>query len=137
MKKHNNQSIYKIKIYKEFEFPSFSIDSNNKLSDLYVKSLENINENLNTENYFEVVIENILPFKFQDKTIEKGEINNTNFLIKEFCIADTEEKYGKLNMDLNPNIFTSTGTLIKEVENFYLSRNNFYNKIATEKLILR
>lgn len=150
----NKQTIYKIRFYKDFEFPSFSIDKNNTLADLHNKSIEEVKENINNENidsYFNTEVTSILPFEikinipnFQIDSIPK----DISYFIREFALADLEEKYGPLDFEKNPNIFdkrtknkygyiieNSPYVLKNNIENFYIERVEKYLNIYNIKSV--
>lgn len=154
-----SQIIYNVRIYKDFQFPSFSIDKQNSLQDLFTKSLQEVSENYNNPNYFELELKQELPFSV--KTIERLEQKlelqrntDVSFLIRELCINDTETKYGVLDPSQNPKIYnyrkrqegesgdayallkaTSYPKLLPEVEEFYLNRYNHYREVLEPKIV--
>jgi len=150
--KDSSQKLYKIRIFKDFEFPSFSISADNTLYDLYVQSLDELRENFNGENYFELEVKQILPFKFtreveEEERGEPGVIKDYRFLIKEIAIRDVEDKFGKLDYNSNPSIFDrrtrndGSGLDIHspyypkvEVDAYYSERVKHYYEIIENKL---
>lgn len=150
--KDNNQKLYKIRIYKDFEFPSFSIDSNNKLEDLYTKSIEEVEENFHggEEGYFELEVTHILPFELKkdlQRVNTERAMYDYNFFIREIAINDLETKYGKLDYEANPTIFDrrtrnngeidthSSYGLKSEIENYYIERVKHYCTVLENKMI--
>jgi len=147
-KKDNNQKLYKVRIYKDFEFPSFSINANNTMEDLYIKSLEEVNDNFSRENYFELDILQVLPFTLEKPLPEDEDRRDFNFFIREIALHDLEAKYGKLEYKTNPSVFDkrtrNDGTgidpecpykLKTEVENFFHERAQHYLNILKNKLV--
>jgi hypothetical protein len=151
--KDNNQKLYKVRIYKDFEFPSFSIDQNNKLQDLCLKSLEEVEENFHKDDdYFEIEVVQELPFVFNKEVgrIDDNRIRfDINFFIREIAINDLEAKFGKLDYKSNPDIFDrrtrNDGTgidenspyhLKEEVDKYYGERVKHYCAVIENKLIV-
>ena len=50
--KKNNQQIYRVRVYKDFDYPSFSIDKNKRLEDISYKAMEEVKESIHNTNYF-------------------------------------------------------------------------------------
>lgn len=141
------QILYNIRVYKDFQFPSFCIDKNNHLSDLYTKSLQELAENFQTEGYFNLEIKQKLPFSI--KTLEglqnPGPINgpiDVNFLVNELALKETESKYGVFDYKKNPSIYQNvekgspyTPNILPEVEKYFVDRYSYFLSIIGPKLI--
>lgn len=140
--KENGQKLYKIRLYKDFEFPSFSISPSNTLEDLYIKSLEELNDNFNRENYFSLEISQILPFTLEKPLPKDEDRRDFNFFVREIALYDLESRYGKLEYKTNPKVFDrrtkndgmgvdpeSPYKLKVEVENYFHERVQHYFNI--------
>lgn len=147
-----NQKLYRIRIYKDFEFPSFSINQDNTIADLLNKSMEELSENYSAESYdyFDHELIQVMPFSLEKELPKLSSRFNTNFnfAIREIAINDVEQKYGKLNYESNPSIFDkrtkSNGESIDprspyhlkgEVEDYYSERVQHYANILENKLL--
>lgn len=145
------QHLYKVRVFKDFDFPSFSIDKENRLQDLFSKSLDEVGENFHKgERYFDFEVMHVLPFTF---TREVERVNTErasydfNFFIREIAMNDLEAKYGKLDYDSNPTIFDrrtrnngeidphSPFNLKADVEEYYLERVRHYCSILENKMV--
>ncbi len=112
------QKKYIITLSKIFEYPSCVIDRRNTLNDLYNKSkqdfLENIERNGLNLNEFQVNVQSEIPYEFKpiirdgDRPVLDQRVNSSNmeFYIREFVVSDIELKYGVLNPETNPSIYT-------------------------------
>lgn len=143
----NNQKLIKVRVYKDFEFPSFSINQDNSLEDLYHKSLEEVEDNFQEEGYFQIEIIQTLPFTLKkDQEHQKTMGHNFGFFIREIALADLAAKYGEINYERNPEIFDrrtrnngegavedSPYNLKEEVEQFYSDRVSYYLKALENK----
>lgn len=143
-----NQKLYKIRIYKDFEFPSFSINQENTLLDLYDKSLEEVHDNLKTEDYFELEVTQTLPFTLKREEEPNKMKSSLKFFIKEVAIRDLETKYGELDYEKNPSIYDkrtrnngrgadadSPYYLKTEVEDYFSMKVNYYSEIFLNRNI--
>ncbi len=149
--KDNNQKLFKIRVFKDFEFPSFSIEKDNTMQDLYNKSMEELRENYNNNNnYFEYELVQVTPFvlRKEPENLSVNWNNNFNFFIRELAINELEEKYGKIDYKTNPDIFDkrtrnhgngvdqdSPYHLKAEIEDFFSNRVNHYVNLFENKLI--
>lgn len=143
--KKSNQQIYKIRLYKEFSFPSFSIDKNNTLADVTHRALEELKDNLQNPEYFQVEITNILPFTLKSDFQESTGNMDYDFFVRELAINDTKERYGELDYDKNPKIFEKgnqtqssvTYNVLPEVEDFFVKKLKKYISLFDCKKIER
>ena len=123
--KKNSQQIYKIRVYKDFDFPSFSIDKNNE--------------------FFNFEIVNILPFSLGNEIEEITGNMDYDFFIKEIALESTRENFGDLDYETNPKIFEKvnktdvsvTFNLKPEVENFFIKQVRKYASLFNSKKIIR
>lgn len=151
-KDNSGQRLYRVRIYKDFDIPSFSVDENNKLSDLYTKSLEEVIENSHdNRNYFDFEILHVMPFAFKKelpKDLDNRWRNDFNFFIREIAINDLEAKFGKLDYKINPSIFDkrtkndgngvdpySPYNLKTELEDYFSERVKHYISVLENKVI--
>lgn len=143
--KKNSQQIYKIRVYKDFDFPSFSIDKNNLLSDLSFKCIEEVKENSHNNEFFNFEIVNILPFSLGNEIEEITGNMDYDFFIKEIALESTRENFGDLDYETNPKIFEKvnktdvsvTFNLKPEVENFFIKQVRKYASLFNSKKIIR
>ena len=143
--KKNSQQIYKIRVYKDFDFPSFSIDKNNLLSDLSFKCIEEVKENSDNNEFFNFEIVNILPFSLGNEIEEITGNMDYDFFIKEIALESTRENFGDLDYETNPKIFEKvnktdvsvTFNLKPEVENFFIKQVRKYASLFNSKKIIR
>lgn len=146
-KEKNDQKIYRVRVYKDFDYPSFSIDKNNKLQDLSYKIIEdlheNINHNANLDTYFNFEILQVLPFSLNHQIEETTNNTNYDFFIREIALDILQQKYGEINYAKNPDIFemskkTDTEvvfTLKPEIEDHYVTMVKKMTKMINEKSV--
>ena len=144
-KKNNQQHIYRVRAYRDFDYPSFSINKVNKLEDISYKALDEMKENSDTPNYFNFEIINVLPFSLRVSVEDTTENMDYDFFIREISLAATREKYGELNYETNPKIFEKEGEtdlsvafhILEEVENYYVNQVKKYTELIRNKKIPR
>lgn len=128
--KSSTQQIYKVRMYRDFSFPSFSVNKNNTLEDLTYKAMEEVKENYRNERFFNFEIINVLPFTLKTEIEEISGNMDYDFFIKEIALEDTREKYGEIDYEKNPDIFelgtksdtSVTYNLKPKIEDYFLER---------------
>lgn len=149
-----SQVLYKVRVYKDFEFPSFSIDKNQHIADLYSKSLEEVSENFDKdENYFQMELTQIVPFSIKEIQKKEEEMRGRkvgvdyNLLIGILSTGAFEKKYGVINYETNPDIYDqkikNNGSidgyapyaLKPEVERYYLDTYKYYSNLIRNKFM--
>lgn len=139
----SSQEIYRLRVYKDFEYPSFSIDKNNRLEDASYKALEDVRENSENPDYFKCEITHVLPFTLKSNIEEIESSTDYDFFIREIALENTREKFGEINYETNPSIYeaiskTDTSVtlhLIPEVEEFYITQVRKYATLIKNKKI--
>lgn len=146
-KSDSTQQIYRVRVYKDFDFPSFSINHRNRLEDLTYNALEEVKESAHRGERFECEIINVLPFSLEAseelEKMEKNKASDLNFFIREIALNDTQEVYGELNFDKNPNLFVKVQddklsvrfNLKPEIETHFIKRMQILSKIAENKVV--
>jgi hypothetical protein len=134
----STQKIYKVRIYKDFYFPSFSVNKNAPLGELTLNAIDEIKENFEDEGYFEAEVLDILPFNFREEAAIPELKIGTGTLIRELAFSIMEQKYGKLDPTVNKDLFEEINDLRGDMRiQFYLRGdiekeyskllNTFYN----------
>jgi hypothetical protein len=148
-KKFRKQKIYRLRIYKDFEFPSFSINKHNKLKDLSQAALETLKENSKNDNmddYFSFEIIQELPFSIREEEVIPSTGNiDYDYIVREIALEHTKEKYGELDPQINPSLFkvsektsiSITYNLIREIEIFYITQIQKYNTLIADKIVIK
>lgn len=139
------QQIYRVRVYKDFDYPSFSINKLNKLEDVSFKAMEEMRENYDNPNYFNFEIINILPFSLKTEITETTGDVDYDFFIREISLEAVREKYGEISYETNPKIFQKisetdtsvTYNLIAEVEAYYIIQIKRYTDLIRHKKIPR
>lgn len=145
-----NQKMYKVRLFRDFEFPAFSVNNSNVLEDLTYKSLDEVGENFQQENYFQIEVDQDLPFILNKKLAKiKGGNRHANFIVKEISLIETELKFGELDYVKNPHLFQVSeefgDNLVEsgiklyvtdEIEQFFTSKVNLYSKSLQTKIPL-
>lgn len=146
-KKNNPQQIYRVRVYKDFDFPSFSINHRNRLEDLTYNALEEIRESAHRGERFECEIINVLPFSLNAsedlEKIEKNKSSDLTFFIREVALNDTQEKFGELNFDKNPSLFVKVQddklsvrfNLKPEIEDYFVKKIQNLSKLFENKTV--
>lgn len=146
-KNESSQQIYRVRVYKDFDFPSFSINHRNRLEDLTYNALEEVKEHAHRGEHFKCEIINILPFSLKAseelENLEKNRFTDLNFFIREVALNDTQETYGELNFDKNPNLFIKTQddkltvkfSLKPEIETFFINRIQTLSRLFENKTV--
>lgn len=118
------QRKYRVTITKSFEYPSCVIDSNNKKQDIFQKAGADFLEFIARAHIhlddFSLNLESDLPFRIRNAKesddIESSRQNTASMehYLREFCIADVEAKYGRLDPISNPSIYVQEEKFIIE-----------------------
>ena len=143
--KGSNQQIYRIRVFKDFDIPSFSVDKRNLLSDLSYRSLEEVRENFQHPEYFNFEVINVMPFTLKTEINETTGNADYDFFIREIALDATREKFGELNYEKNPDLFekreeTATSVtfhLREDVEHFYVRQLQRISNLLNTKRISR
>jgi len=139
------QQIYRVRVYKDFDFPSFSINKNNRLEDVSYKALAEARENIlnSNEDYLNFEIINILPFSLKTKIEDTTRNTDYDFFIREIALESLRSKYGEVSHETNPSLFVKVAesptqviyNLIEEAEAFYHKEVKRYTVALNNKLI--
>lgn len=114
-RKYASQKIYRVSISKTFDYPSSVIDEGNRLRDLHEKSITDFFEKARsgklTVEDFTCKLEVELPFKVRTKEDQTTKENsedkfNLDNIIRELATYDVEQQVGKLDPNINPDLFT-------------------------------
>jgi hypothetical protein len=154
---------YIVTLSRIFEFLSCTIDKNESLTDLVHKTKEGFLESAGRPDFinnFKIDISSELPFQTNTKISKdvflsvndlKVNQNNMFYYIREFVVADVEEKYGKLELEVNPHLFVEVEypqfkpgesvpyqinveyELKEDVLNYWNHKYNHYIQILTKK----
>lgn len=143
--KGTNQQIYRIRVFKDFDIPSFSVDKKNLLSDLSYRSLEEVRENFQHPEYFNFEVINVMPFTLKTEVNETTGNADYDFFIREVALDATREKFGELNYEKNPSLFekreetptTVTFHLREDIELFYVKQLQRISNLLNTKRITR
>lgn len=146
-KNDSTQQIYRVRVYKDFDFPSFSINHRNRLEDLTYNALEEIKEYVHRGEQMQFELINVLPFSLENAEKLEGQEKkhnfNYNFFIREIAINDTQATYGELNFEKNPDLFvkvqddklTVKFSLKPEIEAFFVNRIQTLHRLFENKTI--
>ena len=145
--KSNEQQIYRVRVYKDFDFPSFSIDHRRKLEDLAYNAIEEMKESSHRGENLNVEVINVLPFslKIPEEVIqkEKQRSGDLNFFIREVALNETQIKFGELNFDKNPSLFTKVSDktisvrfrVNPEIEEFFVDKIQNLSMLFENKIV--
>ena len=136
--KKTNQKLYKYRIYKDFEMPSFAIDSGDIDYNLMDQAYKEVQENSKNRDYFQGEIIDVVPFttnKYPNMLKEKF---NYSKLVKALTLEEIQKEYGELDFDKNPDLFEReekdgfrvTFNLKDEIQDKMYDLNQKYNQIA-------
>lgn len=136
--KKTNQKLYKYRIYKDFEMPSFAIDSGDIDYNLMDQAYREVWENSKNRDYFQGEIVDVIPFttnKYPNMLKEKF---NYSKLVKALTLEEIQKEYGELDFDKNPDLFEReekdgfrvTFNLKDEIQDKMYDLNQKYNQIA-------
>ncbi len=137
-KEKSNQQIYRVRVYKDFDFPSFSINKSNRLADVSYMAMEEIRNNSQDQSYFNFEIINVLPFTLRTQIVETTNNSDYDFFIREVALQKITSLYGEIDYEKNPDIFiktSDTGTSVSfnlrlDIEDIYLKEvRNLTNMI--------
>lgn len=136
--KKTNQKLYKYRIYKDFEMPSFAIDNGDIDYNLMDQAYKEVQENSKNRDYFQGEIIDVVPFttnKYPNMLKEKF---NYSKLVKALTLEEIQKEYGELDFDKNPDLFEReekdgfrvTFNLKDEIQDKMYDLNQKYNQIA-------
>ena len=136
--KKTNQKLYKYRIYKDFEMPSFAIDNGDIDYNLMDQAYKEVQENSKNRDYFQGEIVDVVPFttnKYPNMLKEKF---NYSKLVKALTLEEIQKEYGELDFDKNPDLFEReekdgfrvTFNLKDEIQDKMYDLNQKYNQIA-------
>lgn len=136
--KKTNQKLYKYRIYKDFEMPSFAIDNGDIDYNLMDQAYKEVQENSKNRDYFQGEIIDVVPFttnKYPNMLKEKF---NYSKLVKALILEEIQKEYGELDFDKNPDLFEReekdgfrvTFNLKDEIQDKMYDLNQKYNQIA-------
>lgn len=142
-KKNSNQQLYRVRLYKDFDFPSFSVSRDNRLEDMAYGALEEMKENYKNTGYFNLELINVLPFSLKTEVTETTNNTNYDFLIREISLENTKEKYGSLEYKDNPKNFSVvsksdtsvTLCLLPEIEDYFIKQIKKYTNLVKTRTV--
>jgi len=143
--KSKNQQIYRVRVYRNFDFPSFSVDKNNTLEDITFKAREEVRENHENPDYFKCEIINVLPFSLKTEVEETTQNSDYDFFIREIALESVKDKYGDISYESNPSIYEKrdesavsvTLYLKPEIELYYLEQVRKFTNVIRNKTVHR
>ncbi len=144
-KSESGQQIYRVRAYKDFDFPSFSINHRNRLEDLTYNALQELKDFAHTGENFNFEIINVMPFSLKTSVEDTVKNPDYNFFIREIALQETQDKFGELNFDVNPSLFIKVQdepTIVKfnlkpEIENYFVERIQTLNRVLENKVVRR
>lgn len=136
--KKTDQKLYKYRIYRDFEMPSFAIDNEDIDYNLMDQAYREVLENSKNRDYFQGEIVDVIPFTTNKYPNMLNEKFNYSKLVKALTLDEIQKEYGELDFDKNPDLFEReekdgfrvTFNLKDEIQDKMYDLNQKYNQIA-------